>query len=64
MSHRNDTKLLALPALSLVLSHHSFAMDCLPWAKSEVNNQLRTFAQLALDKSELVIRRRFSERCS
>lgn len=26
------------------------------WAKSEVNNQLRTFAQLALDKSELVIR--------
>src|SRR5699024_12558606 len=25
-------------------------------AKSEVNNQLRTFAQLALDKSELVIR--------
>uniref|UniRef100_UPI00359C4B87 CSS-motif domain-containing protein n=1 Tax=Escherichia albertii TaxID=208962 RepID=UPI00359C4B87 len=25
------------------------------WAKSEVNSQLRTFAQLALDKSELVI---------
>ncbi len=53
----HDTNYWRFRALSFSsLSHHSVAMDCLLWAKSEVNNQLRTFAQLALDKSELVIR--------
>lgn len=44
---------LSFSSLSIILS----LWIAFLWAKSEVNNQLRTFAQLALDKSELVIRR-------
>ncbi|RZN43033.1 EAL domain-containing protein [Escherichia sp. E2748] len=57
MSHRARHKLLALPGiifvalLPIILS----LWIAFIWAKSEVNNQLRVFAQLALDKSELVI---------
>lgn len=57
MSHRARHKLLTLlgiifvAILPIILS----LWIAFIWAKSEVNNQLRVFAQLALDKSELVI---------
>ena len=58
MSHRARHQLLALPGIIfLVLFPIIISLwIAFLWAKSEVNNQLRTFAQLALDKSELVIR--------
>ena len=58
MSHRARHQLLALPGIIfLVLFPIILSLwIAFLWAKSEVNNQLRTFAQLALDKSELVIR--------
>ena len=58
MSHRARHQLLALPGIIfLVLFPIILSLwIAFLWAKSEVNNQLRTFAQLSLDKSELVIR--------
>ncbi len=67
MSHHARHQLLALPGIIfLVLFPIILSLwIAFLWAKSEVNSQLQTFAQLALDKSELVIRQgRFSERCS
>lgn len=58
MSHRARHQLLALPGIIfLVLFPIILSLwIAFLWAKSEVNSQLQTFAQLALDKSELVIR--------
>lgn len=51
MSHRARHQLLALPGIIfLVLFPIILSLwIAFLWAKSEVNNQLRTFAQLALD---------------
>lgn len=58
MSHHARHQLLALPGIIfLVLFPIILSLwIAFLWAKSEVNSQLQTFAQLALDKSELVIR--------
>lgn len=57
MSHSARHKLLALPGIVFVVLLPIILSLWIAflWAKSEVNSQLRTFAQLALDKSELVI---------
>lgn len=57
MSHSTRHKLLALPGIVFVVLLPIILSLWIAflWAKSEVNSQLRTFAQLALDKSELVI---------
>ncbi|BBU87637.1 hypothetical protein EIMP300_90370 [Escherichia coli] len=58
MSHRARHQLLAFPGIIFLVLFPIILSLWIAffWAKSEVNNQLRTFAQLALDKSELVIR--------
>ena len=58
MSHRARHQLLAFPGIIFLVLFPIIMSLWIAffWAKSEVNNQLRTFAQLALDKSELVIR--------
>ena len=57
MSYSARHKLLALPGIVFVVLLPIILSLWIAflWAKSEVNSQLRTFAQLALDKSELVI---------
>lgn len=58
MSHRARHQLLAFPGIIFLVLFPIILSLWIAffWAKSELNNQLRTFAQLALDKSELVIR--------
>ncbi len=58
MSHRARHQLLAFSGIIFLVLFPIILSLWIAffWAKSEVNNQLRTFAQLALDKSELVIR--------
>ena len=53
MSHRARHQLLALPGIIFLVLFPIILSLWIAffWAKSEVNNQLRTFAQLALDKS-------------